>query len=210
MSTDRIASSPLLSGLVLMIAIFTAIPGTHAKPPFVERGEDPATGLKYWLWDNDGFYLLLTQRLPDQTRGYFESRGFDRESTEIAGTSCVFQTMIKNSGTEPSASLSADLNEWLVVSGDIKQPMLLREYWQKLWLDRKQSESARIAFEWSLLPTKVHYDINDYNWGMSSYGLPPGSHFDLLFNWYRNGKKYTGRLNDVACADDIHPAPPSQ
>ena len=210
MITDRISSTPFFYRLILLIVCFLAATYSNASQPLVKQGEDPATGLKFWLWDNDGFYLELTQRLPDQTRAYFESRGFDRASTEIAGTSCVFQTMVKNSGSDPTEKLSADLNEWQVISGNIRQPMLLREYWQKLWLERKQSESARIAFEWSLLPTKVHYDINDYNWGMSSYGLPPGSHFDLLFSWERNGKKFTGRINDVICAEDIHPDPPSQ
>lgn len=181
-----------------------------AGEPVIKYGEDPVTGLKSWLWDNDGFFLELKQRLPDQTRAYFESRGFDQGSTEIAATSCLFQTMMKNSSSGSSVRLTADLNEWQVVSGNTKQPMLLREYWQKLWLDREQSESARIAFEWSLLPTKVQYDINDYNWGMSSYGLPPGSQFDLLFSWYRNGKKYNGRINNVICAEDIHPDPPPQ
>ncbi len=181
-----------------------------AAEAVVKHGEDPVTGLKSWLWDNDGFFLELKQRLPDQTRAYFESRGFDKASTEIAANSCVFQTMLKNTSSDSSDHLTADLNEWQVVSGNTKQAMLLREYWQKLWLDRGQSESARIAFEWSLLPTKVQYDINDYNWGMSSYGLPPGSQFDLLFSWYRNGKKYNGRINNVICAEDIHPDPPPQ
>jgi len=193
----------------LVLAAFCSMQ-SYADETIVKHGEDPTTGLKSWLWDNNGFYLELTQRLPDQTRGYFESRGFDRASTEIAGTSCIFQTMIKNSGTDPSVVITADLNEWQVISGEMKKSMLLREYWQKLWLDRNQSESAKIAFEWSLLPTKVEYKINDYNWGMSGYGLPPGSHFDLEFSWYSNGEKFSGRINDVVCPDDIHPEPAAQ
>ena len=198
---------------VIVAALSISVLTSHqlfAGESVIKYGEDPATGLKSWLWDNDGFYLELKQRLPDQTRAYFESRGFDQASTEIAGTSCVFQTMMKNSSSDSSLRLTADLTEWRVVSGNTKQSMLLREYWQKLWLDRQQSESARIAFEWSLLPTKVQYDINDYNWGMSSYGLPPGSQFDLLISWYRNGKKYNGRINNLICAEDIHPDPPPQ
>jgi hypothetical protein len=195
--------------LALMLAVFCSMQ-SYADETIVKHGEDPTTGLKSWLWDNGGFYLELTQRLPDQTRGYFESRGFDNASTEIAGTSCIFQTMIKNSGTDSSVVITADLDEWQVISGNTIKPMLLREYWQKLWLDRNQSESAKIAFEWSLLPTKVKYEINDYNWGMSSYGLVPGSRFDLLFFWYQDGKKFNGRINDVICPDDIHPEPAAQ
>lgn len=195
--------------LALMLAVFCSMQ-SYADETIVKHGEDPTTGLKSWLWDNGSFYLELTQRLPDQTRGYFESRGFDNASTEIAGTSCIFQTMIKSSGTDPSVVITADLDEWQVISGNTIKPMLLREYWQKLWLDRNQSESAKIAFEWSLLPTKVKYEINDYNWGMSSYGLVPGRRFNLLFYWYQNGKKFNGRINDVICPDDIHPEPAAQ
>lgn len=176
----------------------------------VERGEDPATGLKYWLWDHNGFYLRLTQRLPDQTRAYFEARGFNQASAEILATSCVFQTMVKNTGTEPGSKIDAKLSDWQVVSDGKQQAMLLREHWQKTWQQNKLPESALIALEWSLLPSQIIYDINDYNWGMSSYGLPPGSTFDLIFSWNRNGKSYQGRINDVICAEDIHLDPPGQ
>jgi len=178
-----------------------------ADESVIERGEDPATGLKYWLWDNDGFLLRLTQRLPDQTRAYFEARGFDKASAEIAATSCIFQTMIKNTGTEPSQKISATISDWQVVSGESSKQLLHREYWRNLWLERNQSEAARVAFEWSLLPENVEYDINDYNWGMSSYGLPPGSQFDLVFTWKREGKSFEGRIDNVSCPDDIHPEP---
>lgn len=176
----------------------------------VERGEDPATGLKYWLWNHDGFYLRLTQRLPDQTRAYFEARGFNQAAAEILATSCIFQTMVKNSGEEPGQIVNAKLSEWQVLSDGKRQPMLHREYWRETWQQNNLPESALIALEWSLLPSQIIYDINDYNWGMSSYGLPPGSSFDLIFNWTRNGKSKQGRINDVICAEDIHPDPPRQ
>ena len=210
LTTIRISSvipAPLLSLFVVLIICQSY---ANADGPVVEHGEDPDTGLKYWLWNNDGFLLRLTQRLPDQTRAYFEARGFDKASTETAGTSCIFQTMIKNTGTNPSDKISADIRDWQVISGDVAKPLLHREYWRNYWLDQKQPESARVAFEWSLLPESVEYDINDYNWGMSSYGLAPGSQFDLIFTWQRQGKKYQGRINDVICPHDIHPEPAAQ
>lgn len=182
---------------------------SFASESLIETGENPETRLRYWLYDNNGFYLKLTQRLPDQTRAYFEARGFDQASAEIAGTSCFFQTMIKNSGTDPGVIMETELSDWEVVTGNNRKPMLLRQYWQKFWLERKQPQSARVAFEWSLLPSSIQYDVSDYNWGMSSYGLPPGSHFDLLFSWTRKGIKYNGKISDVICPDDIHPEPTS-
>jgi len=202
--------SPLIPALFIIVFSILSSTQTVADESVIERGEDPETGLKHWLFDNNGFYLKLTQRLPDQTRAYFEARGFDQDSVEIAATSCLFQTMIKNTGKDFGVTVNAELSDWKVVSGGNSKSMLLREYWQKLWLDRKQSQSARVAFEWSLLPSRMKYDVNDYNWGMSSYGLPPGSRFDLLFSWTRKGIKYNGKISDVICPDDIHPEPPSR
>ena len=196
--------------LALLFITASMISQSPASEPVIEHGEDPVTGLKYWLWDNDGFYLRLTQRLPDQTRAYFEARGFDKESADIAGTSCIFQTMTKNSGNSPSESITADLSDWQVISGDSSKPLLHREYWRKRWIERQQPEPARVAFEWSLLPASLQYDISDYNWGMSSYGLAPGSHFDLVFSWNSQGKTHKGRINNVVCPPDIHPEPPAQ
>ena len=202
---------PLLcTSLALLISVYAYIPNVYALQDVVKTGINPETNLKFWLFDNDGFFLKLTQRLPDQTRAYFEARGFDQASAEIAGTSCIFQSMIKNTGTDSGVLINADLSEWKVVSGEASKSMLLREYWQKLWQDRKQSQAAKVAFEWSLLPTRVQYDVNDYNWGMSSYGLLPGSHFDLLFSWTKEGKQYNGMISDVICSEDIHPDPPPQ
>ncbi|HDH08587.1 MAG TPA: hypothetical protein ENG96_03800 [Gammaproteobacteria bacterium] len=200
----------LIPALFISVLFVMNSSQSFADEPVVETGENPETRLKYWLYDNNGFFLKLTQRLPDQTRAYFEARGFDQASSDIAGTSCIFQTMIKNTGTDSGVVMNADLSEWKVVSGGNSKSLLLREYWKKRWLDRKQSQSASVAFEWSLLPTNIQYDVNDYNWGMSSYGLPPGSHFDLLFSWTRKGEHYNGKISDVICPDDIHPEPLSQ
>lgn len=209
-----IVNSLVITPLLAVGSVYaeTIVANPDNKPLLleVERGEDPTTGLKYWLWDHDGFYLRLTQRLPDQTRAYFEARGFNQASAEILATSCIFQTMVKNSGREPGQIVNAKLSDWQVVSDGKRQPMLLREHWRKTWQQNKLPESALIALEWSLLPSQIIYDINDYNWGMSSYGLPPGSSFDLIFNWTRNGKSYQGRINDVICAEDIHLDPPRQ
>lgn len=207
------SSSTVLSFIpALLIAALSVMASgqSFADETVIETSQDQVTGLKNWLWDNDGFLLRLTQRLPDQTRAYFEARGFDKASAETAATSCIFQTMIKNTGTDPSQKITADISDWRVIRGDVAKPLLHREYWRNYWIEHNQTESARVAFEWSLLPDSVEYDITDYNWGMSSYGLAPGSKFDLIFTWQRQGKTYQGRINNVFCPDDIHPEPAPQ
>jgi hypothetical protein len=174
-------------------------------------GAAPETGLKFWLWEDQGMLLELKQRLPDQTRGFFEARGFDQVSANKAGTACIFQTMLRNTGSADSGRVNADLSQWQVVSSNRKTPMLLREDWNRIWKESpiQLAEPSRLAFEWSLLPTKQEFDPGDYNWGMTSYGLPPGSSFDLELNWLRDGKQHHGRIENIECPDDIHPDPPS-
>ena len=174
-------------------------------------GAAPDTGLKFWHWEDQGVLLELKQRLPDQTRGFFEARGFDQVSANKAGTACIFQTMLRNTGSADSGRVDIDLTQWQVSSGDSKTPMLLREDWNRIWKESpaQLAEPSRLAFEWSLLPTKQEFDPGDYNWGMTSYGLPPGSRFDLELNWLRIGEHHHGRIENIECPDDIHPEPPS-
>lgn len=179
----------------------------NAADQHISTGADPETGLRFWEWNKYGFNLRLTQRLPDQTRGFFEARGFDLPSREIIATSCVFQTMVKNSGANPEHIITADLGNWEIHSGDNTSSLLVREYWEETWKSRKTPQPARIAFNWSFLPTQIRYHANDYNWGMTSYGLAPGTHFDLVFKWEINGKPYQGRIEDIICPDDVHPQP---
>ena len=115
--------------------------------------------------------------------------------------------MIKNTGTQPSQKIARQsvIGRSLVVS-----PV------NNFYIENTGAISGLSAINqrplaWLLsgrcyLRT-VEYDINDYNWGMSSYGLPPGSQFDLVFTWKREGKSFEGRIDNVSCPDDIHPEP---
>ncbi|MDH3407704.1 MAG: hypothetical protein OEM48_12395, partial [Gammaproteobacteria bacterium] len=72
---------------------------------------------------------------------------------------------------------------------------------------RQAPPSARLAFEWSLLPTRQRYRSGDYNWGMSVFSLKPGDEFDLDIVWHQDGKKRSVLLKGVRCAPDIHLKP---
>jgi hypothetical protein len=176
-------------------------------PDPVIMGIDPQTQLKYWEWHAGGVLLRLTQRLPDQTRAYFLARGFAQADADRIAANCVFQSMFRNTTPATSGTVVSDLNDWRIRTNGKPGRLLLREYWRKLWAEREVPESARIAFEWSLLPTYQTYAPGDYNWGMTSYGLSPGSGFDLRFSWHRNGERFEGKIDNIRCAPDIHPEP---
>lgn len=190
----RLALLPMLLALSLPFAADS-----------VSTGILPETGLRFWQWQADGVLFKLTQRLPDQTRAFFLARGFDRDSAERIATRCVFQSMFQNTAPPGGGSVSIDLDEWRLVTPGDERPLITREAWNREWDKKALPKPVRIAFEWSLLPTRQRYEPGDYNWGMTSYGLAPGERFNLRFGWRRDGQRFTGYLEDIECPRDIHP-----
>ncbi len=174
----------------------------------VNRGAVPETGLRYWEWQGQGALFRLTQRLPDQTRAFFLARGFAAEDADYLARNCVFQTLFENTDPAGGETLAYDLDEWKVHAQGSTQGLLTRERWSAIWDARGLPQAARIAFEWSLLPTRQRYQPADYNWGMTSFGLEPGTRFDLDFFYQREGTRHAARFEGVECPADVHPEPP--
>jgi len=187
----------------LFILSLLAQPGVQAAD--VTTGKNPDTGLRYWQWHSGDLLLKLTQRLPDQSRAFFMARGFTAEQANMIATNCAFQSMMKNTGSDSVIKL--DLSQWTVKHNNQQHSLRTREVWKPVWKKLKADPAAQIAFEWALLPTHQTYHTDDYNWGLSSYGLPPGSVFDLSFNWQRNGKTLHGQIKNIQCPVDIQQEP---
>ena len=171
-------------------------------------GTDDVAQLPFWEWRDDTVSIRLVQRLPDQTRGYFEARGFSKQHAEIIAQSCVFQTIFKNVADAGAQQVvSYDLSQWQVIANGKQQQMKLREHWQQQWKKLNVSSKAKIAFKWSLLPTQQTYKAQDFNWGMSIYGLKPGSRFDLRMVWTVNDKVQSTTITNIECAPDLHLEP---
>jgi hypothetical protein len=52
------------------------------------------------------------------------------------------------------------------------------------------------------MPTCQHFEPGDYNWGMTSYGLPPGSRFDLKLKIELDGKPVEALIEGLQCAPE--------
>ena len=176
----------------------TALPGQLSAE--ILTGKEEQTGLRTWEWRQAGISIQLVQRSPDQTRAFFQGRGFSPKDADSIALACVFQTIFRNDGQQP---LSYDLNEWQITYQDERFPLQTRERWEQNWLDRAVQQAARIAFRWSLLPTRQSFAPGDYNWGMTSFGLPPGASFDLSLVVMANGKFISGQIPSVVCAVDL-------
>ncbi len=171
----------------------------------VEVGQN--TGLKTWKWTHQGISLRLVQRLPDQTRAYFLAKGFPRNVADMLATSCFFGSMFRNDGSLP---MDFDLRQWKVVHNGRETGLKVREIWKQKFQGRKDiPRSARIALNWSLMPTVQHFEPGDYNWGMTVYGLPPGETFDLHLKIVLDGKPLETVIPGLQCAPEVveKPAP---
>lgn len=78
--------------------------------------------------------------------------------------------------------------------------------WQRLGV----AMPAQLAFEWGLYPTRQVYQAGDYNWGMSTFNLKPGTAFDLKVVWRQHGRTHTETIHGIQCALDIAPDPAVQ
>ena len=177
----------------------------------IKTGVDAEAQLPYWEITEQNLSIRLVQRLPDQTRGFFEARGFAKADAETIAQSCVFQTVFKNLSTPARpVTIDYDLKEWRVRAGAAQRQLKTREDWQREWVARGIAQPARLAFEWALLPTRQTYHVSDYNWGMSVYDLKPGTRFALDVVWRENGKPRRARIDGVRCAPDtpVAEAPP--
>ncbi len=180
---------------------------------------NPVTGLKTWQLSHKNLDLQLVQRLPDQTRGFFQGRGFTPQQANDIATQCVFQTIVKNtSSAKPVKAITISLRTWRikVSKQDHKQDMSqhdfqkikLKEDWFTQWQAMSNSinkvkASAQVAFKWALFPTEQTFTSDgDYNWGMISFGLAPGSHFDLHIFWKEDQQLYDKWLYSIECPQD--------
>ncbi len=177
----------------------------------VTTGIDAEAQLPYWEIAQGNIAVRFVQRLPDQTRGFFQARGFSAADAERIAQSCVFQTIFKN--VAPAASQGAidyNLKEWVIHASGKKRQMKTREDWQQEWTTRRVPPAAQLAFEWSLIPTRQRYGAGDYNWGFSIFDLGPGTRFDLDLVWREDGTRRSARINGIVCAPDVEVPPAAQ
>lgn len=165
---------------------------------------DPETNLTSWKWMEAGLVLELIQRLPDQTQGFFQARGFPRNIANDIATSCVFQTIARNTfkkATDDAISIS--LKDWRVrVDGKI-QTVKLKETWDTQWSKEQITMASRLAFRWSTFPTQQTFEPGgDFNWGMTSFGLAPGTVFDLHIFWKQGNQQKDLWINSIQCPQD--------
>lgn len=181
----------------LCVAALTAMPSLQAIA--AQAGKvDPDTGAATWETRAHGVTLSLTQIFPDPARAFYLNRGFPAEAVERYATACVYMTVLRNDAAP--GELSFRLADWSVQSTGSERPPYAVEDWMAQWRALGLTESARIAFRWAQFPPEQEYAVGEWNQGMLTTGLPPGSRFDLIARWTVAGKTFEGKLENVVCA----------
>ncbi len=164
---------------------------------------DPDTGLATWTLRDGAITLELIQRLPDQTRAFFQGRGFPPASADEVARACVFQAIVENTaGGSPAPVVAIDLRRWRVDAGQGSGPLPAEAGWQPRWSAAGVSEAARIAFRWALFPTVQTFMPGDHGWGMIPFGPAPDTPFDLTVVWSEDGVERTAELRAIRCPAD--------
>lgn len=163
--------------------------------------EDSDLGSYRWIMDTpSGVRFQLVQRIPDQTRSFYNGRGFPLEAADEYASACVMQTIVNNNSTDKVVTFK--LADWRVVHDGKSRPLKLTSAWQQRWEQLDVPQPARIAFQWSQFPNVQKHEPGDWFQGMIAAELPGGTTFDLGMTWAENGVTRTATFRNIQCAKD--------
>ena len=166
--------------------------------------QSPETGVATWETQTDQVHLRMTQITPDQARAFMAARGLDEKSVEEFAHHCVFMTVLRNASKRPITYCMA---EWRYIPEDgVPQVMLTKHDWLARFQNRHLAQPVKLAFEWSQFPVEQTFHPGDWNQGMTTFELPPGSRFDVVYSWRQGKTLHEGTLKNVQCMAPV-PAP---
>lgn len=181
---------------VLMIGLFSC--SIHADMPQRSHA-DSVTGAKTWETHVDGVHFSLTQILTEQAKAFYVNRGFSLEQIESYTSTCVYMTVLRNDSAPGDIHFVS--NNWSILAKNKRHKLVPVSQWVKRLSTTGAKKSALIAFRWAQFPVEQEYKPGgDWNQGMFSVGLPPGSIFDVIAKWDIEGKEYEAKLTEVECA----------
>jgi hypothetical protein len=183
---------------IAMSVLCIGLAASGAQAAETSHSASADSGIETWETDTDGVHLRLTQITPDQARAFMAARGLDKKSVDDFVHHCVFMAVLRNDSKHP---INYCLMDWRYVpEAGVPEVMLTKHDWLATFRNRDFSPQARLAFEWSQFPVEQTFSPGDWNQGMLTFDLAPGSHFDLVYRWRQKKKLHEGRLQNVQCA----------
>lgn len=187
--------------LVFSLSCFASPVQTNQvqKKQIQTKQVDPTTGITTWTTKSHGVNFSLTHILPDQLRAFYVNRGFTLEQAESFATSCVYMTVMRND--KAAGTIHFIKKNWSVIANQKPHTLVSVDRWMQMLKKEKVKKSALLAFQFAQFPPEQEFEPGgDWNQGMLSIGLSPGSFFDLIVRWDIDGKSYETPLEKVQCA----------
>lgn len=183
----------------LLGALFSAYMITVTPVMAQEAGLE---GPGVFRWEGEGLRIETQALVHDQVRGFFIGRGFDEAGVNVlVNEACLFRSAIGNQALDPKAPhITINQREWRIFVGDEEHKLRTRKDWQPVWDRLNVDTEQRVAFKWALFPQTQEFAPTDYNWGMITFGLAPGTRFDLEIVWREGEQKRTKRFEGMECA----------
>ena len=181
-------------------AAFVMLCTLHVGATELTTGTVAESGVRNWTLRDSPLEIKLQQLTLDQTRAFYLGRGFTAAEADRIALGCVFQTVVRNIGTKGTVTLN--LARWRLQYAGAIRPIKLKQEWDREFEVAGSSNAARIAFRWATFPTEQEFEPTDYNWGMTTFGLPPGSLFDLTLHWLVDGEPNQALIQSVQCAGE--------
>jgi hypothetical protein len=160
---------------------------------------DTDTGARTWEIHTQGVYFSLTQILPEQAQAFYVNRGFTLEQIKPYTASCVYMTVLRNDDAPGTVHFVS--NNWSILVKGKPHARKSVDDWIQTLSTPEAKPAALVAFRWAQFPIEQEYEPGgDWNQGMLSIGLPPGSEFDVIARWDIAGKAVGTKLQGVQCA----------
>ena len=163
----------------------------------VSRNND--TGARTWERQVHGVHFSLTQILPEQAQAFYVNRGFTLDQINAYVSSCVYMTVVRNDNAPGTIHFIS--NQWTILVNGKQHPLKSVDQWLQQLTTTDLPKSALIAFRWAQFPPEQEYEPGgNWNQGMLSIGLAPGSAFDITARWDIAGNNYEATIQGVECA----------
>lgn len=190
---------PAMLGLALSALGLLPAPALSQQSTAAKPASDAAVRI-----ERDGITLELAPLPREAVEAFMVGRGLSVADAAIAAErGCIFRSAIGNAATDPGGpELRLKLSDWRISpdAGGAPRPPLLRTDWDAFWHARELAEASAVAFHWALFPPEQIFAPTDHNWGLMTFGLPPGAKFSLDVTWMIGSKVHSGRFDGLSCA----------
>ncbi len=150
-------------------------------------------------YEDDGVFIRIVQRSPEQLTAFYLGREFNQASIKQILGACFITPIIHNKTFDV---LWLELDNWRFSRGDEQIPRIKRDYWPEKWEQSGLPQAHRSTFGWTLMPEVRDLRLDEGVGG--SVVIPWQSRpFTITMNFHTGADKMgplkTIVLKDIEC-----------